>query len=402
MRRIAWSLMLGFAFAIPWEYSLDIGEPIGNIARVAGLVLLAAAIPAVLLAGRLRRPGALQWAAVAFFLWFCCSALWTIDPPATYARLRAYFQVMMTVWLVWEFAEDPEDLRDLLRAYVAGSWVLAVLTLMNFASPETEGQIRFVAEGHDPNDAARFLNFGFPMAALLFEGEPGWTGKLLAFGYLPLGLVGVLLTASRSGFVVAVVALTGCGLMIARRHARGLVAGAVALPAIAAALFFLAPRETFERIATIPEQLRRGDLNYRLNIWQAGWQAFAHAPFFGAGAGTFVAEARLSPGDTAHNTMLALAVEGGIVALILGAAVVAVSVSSLLETRGQVRIALATALLVWVVSSLTATVEQSRTTWLLLALISLGGRLAAEDPEALEKCFSQMECRTAQAEGAAA
>ncbi len=35
----------------------------------------------------------------------------------------------MVVWLVWEFADTPADLRDLLRAYVAGSWVLAILTL---------------------------------------------------------------------------------------------------------------------------------------------------------------------------------------------------------------------------------------------------------------------------------
>ena len=125
---------------------------------------------------------------------------------------------MITVWLVWEFAERPQDLRDLLRAYVAGSWVLAVLTIGNFGSPAVEGQIRFMPEGQDPNDVARFLNLGFPMAALLFEGEPGWAGKLLAFGYLPLGFAGVLLTASRSGFVAALVALAGCGLIMARKH----------------------------------------------------------------------------------------------------------------------------------------------------------------------------------------
>jgi protein involved in polysaccharide export with SLBB domain len=41
MRRIAWALLLLFAFAIPWEYSLDLGEPLGNIARIAGILLLA-------------------------------------------------------------------------------------------------------------------------------------------------------------------------------------------------------------------------------------------------------------------------------------------------------------------------------------------------------------------------
>jgi O-antigen ligase len=402
MRRIAWGLLLLFAFVIPWEYSLDLGDPVGNIARVTGLALLAAAVPAVLLTGRVRTPGALQWLALVFFLWLCCTSLWTIDPPATLARLRGYFQVMMIVWLVWEFAATPEDLRDLLRACVAGSWVLAILTIASVVSPESEGQIRFVAEGQDPNDVARFLDLGFPLAALLLDGESGWAGKLLAFGYLPLGLVGVLLTASRSGFLAAMVALAGCALLLARRRMRELVIGVFSLPGIVAAVWFVVPHETLERIATIPEQLRGGDLNYRLNIWQAGWQAFVRAPFFGSGAGSFVRAARLAPADTAHNTVLAIVVEGGIAALIIASAVVAVCVYALLQTQGQVRGALATAMLVWVVTSLVATVEQSRTTWFLLALISLAGRLAAENPEALERLFSQIEHSAVRVEGATA
>jgi O-antigen ligase len=387
VRRVVWTLLLLFAFAIPWEYSLDLGEPIGNIARIAGVALFLAAIPAVLLAGRLRTPGALQWLVLALFLWLCCSCFWTIEQQATLPRLRGYFQVMMAVWLVWEFAESPEDLRDLLRAYVAGSWALAALTVANLASPEAAGHIRFVAEGQDPNDVARFLDLGLPMAALLLDGESRWPGKLLAFGYLPIGLVGVLLTASRGGFMAGLVALAGCALLMIRSRVRGSGAAALSLPVIAAGFWFLVPHETLLRIATIPEQLKGGDLNYRLNIWQAGWQAFVHAPFFGSGAGTFVNAARLAQADTAHNTALAIVVEGGIFALILAAAIVAISARSVMKTKGPVRIALATALLVWVVTSLVATIEESRTTWLLLALISVAGRLAAEDPAGLEGCF---------------
>lgn len=124
-----------------------------------------------------------------------------------------------------------------------------------------------------------------------------------------------------------------------------------------------------------------------MNIWQAGWQAFEHAPFFGTGAGTFVYAARLAPDDTAHNTALTIAVEGGIITLILAAAILVVCARSVIETHGPVRIALATGLMVWVVTSLVATVEENRTTWLLMALISLAGRLAAEQPRAMERCF---------------
>jgi O-antigen ligase len=392
MRRIAWVLLLLFTFAIPWEYSLDLGEPLGNIARVAGLVLLLAAIPAVLQEGRLRTPGPIQWLVLAFYLWFCCSYLWSIEPLTTLEKMRGYFQEMMIVWLVWEFAESPRDLRALLQAFVAGSWVLALLTLANFRSAEAiaAGQIRFVAEGQDPNDVARFLDLGFPLAALLLSSLPGkqrWPSRVLALGYLPLGLVAVLLTASRGGFLAALIALAGCSLLLMRSHPRGALAGALALPVVAAGLWFAVPRETFERLATIPAQLESGDLNQRLNIWTAGWHAFVRTPIVGSGAGSFTSAAGTNPLDTAHNSELSILVAGGLCALFLAVSIVVLAARAALMTRGSLRIALATVLLVWAIASQVDTVEENRATWLLLGMIAVAGRLAVEEPDRLEECF---------------
>jgi O-antigen ligase len=389
MRRFVWVLLLLFAFAIPWEYSLELGEPLGNIARLVGLLALLAAIPAAFEGGRLRVPGAMLWLVLAFFLWYCCTYLWTIEPLTTLDKMRAYFQETMIVWLVWEFAESAGDLRALLRVYVAGSWVLAILTVSDFASAQAmaNAQIRFAAAGQDPNDVARFLDLGFPLAALLVNSERRWPWRLLAAGYLPLGLVAVLLTASRGGFLAAVAALAGSGLLLAYGHPKRVLAGALALPPMGAALWFIVPRGSFERLGTISEQLQHGGLNQRLNIWAAGWRAFARAPFIGTGAGSFVSAAGLASIDTAHNTALSIAVSGGLVALLLAAAIVAAAIWAITQTRGQLRWALATALVVWLITSLVATVEESRTTWLLLALIALAGRLAAEQPEELADCF---------------
>jgi O-antigen ligase len=389
MRRIAWILLLIFAFAIPWEYSLDLGEPIGNIARVIGLLLLLVAIPAVLQAGRLRTPGVMLWLVLALYLWFCCTYFWTIEPIVTLARIRGYFQEMMIVWLVWEFAESAGDLRALLRAYVAGSWVLALLTLANFATAEAVAeQIRFAATGQDPNDVARFLNLGFPLAALLVNSERRWPWRLMALGYLPLGLVALLLTASRGGFLAAVVALAGSGVLLAYGHPKRALAGALALPPLAAFLWWMIPRGSFERLATIGEQLQGGGLNQRWNIWTAGWHAFVRAPVFGTGAGSFASAAGLSPLDTAHNTPLSIAVAGGLCALFLAVAIVAVAIWSITQTKGPLRWALALTFVVWGITSLVATVEENRSTWLLLALIALAGRLGVEEPEGLDECFS--------------
>lgn len=388
MRRIAWTLLLLFAFAIPWEYSLDLGEPLGNVARIAGLLVLLAAILAILQAGRIRTPNMFCWITLALYLWFCCTGFWSIDSAVTLERLRAYFQEMMIVWLVWEFADTPADLRSLLRATVAGSWVLAALTLLAFRSPDAiAGQIRFAAYGQDPNEVARFLDLGFPLAALLVHGERRRPLRLMAIGFLPLGIVAVLLTASRSGFLAALVALAGCFLLLAQGQARRVAALVFALPPFLVALWFIVPRGTLDRLATIPEQLRSGDLNQRLNIWSAGWRAFVHAPFFGTGAGSFVMAAHLAPIDTAHNTVLSILVGGGLCALLLASLLFVLAVRATLQTSGPLRLALVTCLLVWAVTSLIATVEENRTTWLLFGLILVAARLSEENPSGLAACF---------------
>ena len=390
MRRTAWILLLLFAFAIPWEYSLDLGGLLGNAARIAGLLALLAAVPAVLEAGRMRTPGAFWWLTLALFLWFCCSYFWTIDPAASLEKIRGYFQEMMIVWLAWEFADTPVDLRALLRATVAGSWVLALLTLAAFRSPEAiaAGQIRFAAYGQDPNEVARFLDLGFPLAALLVNCERRWLARILGLGFFPLGLVAVLLTASREGFLAAVIGIVGSVVLLTQGRSRRVVAAAFALPPFLAALWLIVPTATLARLATIPEQLQTGDLNQRLNIWSAGWRAFTHAPILGSGAGSFVAAARLSPIDTAHNTALSIAVSGGLCALSLAAILVALAVRSAFRSHGPLRIALITSLMVWVLTSLVATVEENRTTWLLLAIVAVAGRLAGDDPGGLTDCFS--------------
>ncbi len=144
-----------------------------------------------------------------------------------------------------------------------------------------------------------FSILDFPMAALLLSAEPRWPGRLLAWGYLPLGLIAVLLTASRGGFVAAVVALAGCGVLLMRRAKHGVLLAALGLPVLAASAWFAIPHATIERLGTLYEQLQGGNLNQRANIWIAGWHAFVQAPWLGTGAGTFVEAAGLAPADTA-------------------------------------------------------------------------------------------------------
>lgn len=385
MLKLARTLLLFFAFTIPWEYSLVFEAPFGNIARLAGIAVLLAAIPALIQRGSWRRPGAMLIAISGLYLWSCLSYFWSTDPSATFVRIRGYFEEMMIVWLVWELVEKPEDLRDLIRAYIAGSWVLALLTIASVTSPDAADQVRFVALGQDPNDVARFLDLGLPFAALLVNVEDRWLWRLIAGGYLPLGLAGVLLTASRSGFLAASAATIGSVILLGADSRRRLVITVALVLAAAMVSLMILPPETLARIATIPEQLTSGDLNQRLNIWAAGVGAFARAPFFGHGAGSFVAAAGLAPEDTAHNTVIALAVEGGVVSVIFGVAIIVAAIKSIVTMTRPIRTAHVTALAVWLITSSIATVHESRSSWLLFAWIAVTARLVAESPSTF--CF---------------
>jgi O-antigen ligase len=297
---------------------------------------------------------------------------------------------MMIVWIVWEVGTSAVHLRAILRAFVAGCWVLAALTVFDFLAADLQAanQIRFVATGQDPNDVARFLDIGFPFAALLFAAERHWTVRLLAFAYLPAGLLAVLLTASRGGFSAALMALFGVTvlLVIWKPQAASLTFLGLAVTAVTLLLFV--PIGSLDRLATLPQEVSTGDWNERLNIWGAGWHAFRQAPWWGYGAGTFTSASGLAAGDTAHNTLLAMLVTGGLLGTSIYLSIVIAVVWSILKTTGLLRVALATALISWGISSMVGTVEENRVTWLLFGLIAFAGRLTEDAPDSALEVFS--------------
>ncbi|MFC5864906.1 O-antigen ligase family protein [Acidicapsa dinghuensis] len=388
MRRLPLLLLMLYVFAVPWEYSLDVGEPLGNAARIVGMALLAVVVPLVLRHGGPRRLGALQWCVLALYLFFACSYFWTVDGDATAEKIRAYAQVMMAVWLIWEVAKTPEDLHGLMRAWVAGCWVLAGLTMLSyFTMGAAAGQVRFAAEGQDPNDVARFLDFGFAIATLEFATEQRWWLRVMAMAYIPVGLLAVLLTASRGGFAGAFVAMVGVAALLVmwRPQAAAGVFGGLAVTVTA--LWLYVPAGTLERLATITTEVQGGDWNDRTSLWAAGLRAFERAPWLGYGAGTFASASHLTATDTAHNTLLAVLVTGGLIGLALFMCVLVSVAVSIVRTQGLMRVALVTTFAVWMITSMVGSVEENRATWVLFGMMALAGRLTRESPKAMRLCF---------------
>lgn len=381
MRRLAWALLLLLVFSIPWEYSLDFGEPWGNVSRVLGLTALLALIPALCQAGRLRRPGAAQVLALAYLLWCSASVFWSADVPESLTALRGLPQQMMVFALIWELAETRDDLSALMQAYVAGTWVLVVLTLSTFLWGETADLGRYVPAGQDPNDVARYMIIGIPFAALAAMTSEKRITRWMRIGYVVAGGFAVVLTASRSGFLALGLTLGSCAILLMRKQRRMSIFILVSALLLVVCFWMAAPVETLDRLATIPQQLGGGDLNQRWNIWAAGWQAFVRAPVAGQGAGSFVAVTGLSPIDTAHNSALSIAVETGLVGLLCMAAIVGLAFRETWSSTLPIRGALMTALAAWVLQAAVTNVQNSRSSWMLLALALKAGELGRENAD---------------------
>lgn len=372
MRRIAWGALLLCIFTIPWEYSLDFGAPLGNIARVFGIATLLVTALAVVQAGSFRPHARVHWLIAAYFLWFCCTILWSVDRDASFEKIRGYFQECMITWLIWELGESLDSVKSILRAWVAGSLVLALLTVGNLALWDpTASQIRFFASGQDPNDTARFLDLGFPAAALLLAMSRQRFERWLGLAYFPIAALAVLATGSRGGAVAALLAWFGCGALYLQRQDRTIARWTWAVPLLVLAAWTLIPGATLARIATIANQIQGGDLNQRTAIWLWGWEAAKTSPFWGYGAGTFASAAGLTPTDTAHNTALSILVEGGAVGLCLAVAIFLESFRMVVHTAQRFRVGTGTLLAVWAVCSAVGTALESRSTWLMIGVIAV-------------------------------
>ncbi len=377
MQRLVFSLLTLYAFAVPWQYALNLGEPYGNVARIAGILLLTAAIPALLAHRFWRAPGAMQVLVLVLFLYLAVTYFWSIDPLTTLNKIRAYFQVMMIVWIAWEFVETPAQFRLLLHSLVLGAVVLSVLTLSGFLSASAAAaaeQARFAATGQDPNDVARFLDLVFPLAALLFAQTTRLWLRLAVLGYIPLGTLAVLLTASRGGFLGILVALGFAVIVLLLWRPQSAIPTIILAAFSGTVAWVVVPAETFARLATIPSEFSSLDFNDRFTIWTEGFRAFAHAPWFGYGAGNYALASGLAGEDTAHNTLMALLVMGGLVAASLLIAILLAALRSILFTSGLTRIAFLGVFLVWCVTASVGSVEENRMTWLIFACFPLAGR----------------------------
>lgn len=382
MNRLATLALLAFAFVLPWEDSLLV-PGVGSLGRISGLLLLVCALPGLFHGNRLRLrlPSVLLLAMTLFVIWSALSYFWSADPAATLRHSVSRLQLLALVFLIWQLIERPQHLQRVMLAYVLGCYVAIGSAVVNFLSGTEFVYQRYSATGTDPNDFATMLALGIPMAWLLIQKRTGgiWFWPLLL--YLPAVLGAILLTSSRGGAIVTLLALlviplTIRSLDLPRRLGFWFMAGVAALGLIyAAPLVIETVSSSLQRLSSTAAEVASGTLNERADLWEAGRRAFEDAGLLGTGAGAFENTVAPYAGQPkiAHNTYLSVLVELGPVGLLLFLSCLLATALPLLRLRDPERTILLVLLLTLVVGLLPLTWEVRKVTWFVLVLVTAAG-----------------------------
>lgn len=390
MRKVCTWLLTALIFSIPWENALML-TGVGTIAKTIGIVTTAAAVVCISIERKMRKVGLELIIAGLLLFWMLMTSFWSIRPDLTYARALTFAQILIMVWLLWEFVRLGPERERVLRAYVLGCWVAIVGTVITYISGSSEYYGRAVMRGFDPNDLGLIIASGIPIAWYIGTRNSALVSWLFRL-YPAFGLIAIVLTASRGALISAAFAVPYIVLTLPRVNLRS----KIALLCLGLGLAVLAPNylpeSSMARLSTIGLQIATRDLNSRVDIWRVALDLFADAPIGGLGAGALPAGMSMVTGvyAVAHNTYISILAELGIVGLVLYLILGISLVSKVSRLSPFLRGMWGTWMLVVAVGVMALSWEDRKALWFLIGLTATCRPGALNDPcqSSAVSCFS--------------
>jgi len=318
----------GAAYAISLYAFIIIGRagdllPSLHLGAIAASLAIMASLPLP----SLGRQGLLSLPQVRLAIALFAVAVLTIPiaiwPGGSFDHVtQLYSKVILLFVLICYGVRTLPEVRALVVAGFAAALLIEIGEIVH-PSPERD---KLLVGTYDANDVAFVLVCLLPLASAFFARTRESTRWIAAAAAI-LAVAAIVLTRSRGGFVSLCVisAILAIRLPTERWDLR------VAFFGIGFLMFvYFASEQYWARIETIwdsrsalPEEYdARGLAAARLEIWAKGVKLFFEHPVLGVGAGGFETAEGLSHGgegkwNAAHNSFLQIAVDLGVVGLIL-------------------------------------------------------------------------------------
>jgi len=329
------------AAALPFEVTLKVGPVASGIKALALLLFVSFALTLLTdqkLFERFERlwQQPLALAVLAFVLWVSASILWAANQGKA---LGATITFLGLLGLVVVFGSLERKYLVLVWAFLVFSAALSVPAGYILPVPEGSDMAvngRFGPGGAGPN------TYSLDLAIAFFAAYFGLLRqhRMIAYLLAPVYFYGIYATGSRTG-LVALVATPVLALLVPRLAARlswrilpMYVLGAAAVTVIVLALPSVEEIAS-ERYETLSQVQSEDTWNGRWSLWQGALEVIASHPILGVGAGNY-SEAALDYSESvqahsasnaevsgvAHNMLLGVASQLGLVGLILFLAMV--------------------------------------------------------------------------------
>lgn len=325
------SVYYAFVLSIPLETFVfvksDEGVPGGvSISRILGMVLLGLAL--VHRRRCFRRIPAAFWMIAWYLAVYALSQLWVpveLDDRFHQQQLTL-FQMVALFLLSYNLFADDDFRPRLLRVFGWGIGLAAAAMVLGLVGAPFGHETRNAMLYGNPNSTGALFAFG----AICLAGDPWVIGPrkraaavLLSLAALPVLVVGILRTGSRSGllaFGAGIIGLAICGSRT-NRGARLAISAVTVL--LLAGLVGREFQNSTGMAARLERSWTRGDTAGRTGIYEAAWSMFLERPLLGYGGANnrFVLgtglnnsgrRGREADRDT-HNVFLAVLTEVGLI-----------------------------------------------------------------------------------------
>lgn len=344
--------------------------PSGRLGLQVVHLLTATTVLSVLLGlrqGRLRIPHPVATpvrrtllAAASFVVWVVLATTLSVDPMRSFKSATTLLAGLLVAWSIVIVAQNPKDLRFVLEAFVLGSLPLSIQAMLQAGDARSVFSGAVVSDrpsGYfaEPNALGLFCAIVMLVSLGLWIWSPTWQARSVSLAGGTAGLLATLALAaslSRGAWLGAVLGLLT---FIALYHPVVRVLARVGLFVLAAWLFASVsgvfgslPSILVARMGT----LAGGESNpydVRPLTWAEALRQFSESPILGHGPGSFAvlsaswpSEIQFYPRVHAHNGLLTMATETGLVGVAAVLAVVVFSTVATLRTPGRdpIRIAL--------------------------------------------------------------
>ena len=369
-RRVAFFFLLLFAASVPLEAIAHLG-PLGSTARVAGIAAAASGAYALCTDFRARPVNSTFFASGAFVAWIALSYFWSEDPIKTFARASTCLQLLLLAWLIWQEARSSDACLALMKAYVAGAAIACADAIITH-HPVHRGVPRFSIG--DPNDFGVVVVIAMVMAYHVAVTSSSRLTRVACACFLPLGALGIFLTASRTAVVALLLAVLV--MLFDRRNlgTRRLTVIALMTAVMAVVVVHNVSQSQLNRIATTRSEVAGGSLDQRTTQWAISVRTFGGHPILGVGAGTFrdISQQETGVSSPAHSVFLGLLADTGVPGLILFVVILLTLAPGIGRLSGNTRRAWVAIGLIWLIGAFTLSWEHRKITWFLfLSLIHI-------------------------------